>query len=547
MAFQVSPSVVVKETDLTSILPRVSVSNAGTVGQFAWGPINEIVGIDTEDELVNHFWKPTNTVYLDFMVSAAFLAYASNLKVVRVADEATALNATASASAGGAGLLVKNTVHYTSISFGSSTNLWLAKYAGTLGNNIGVAWADTDGYDVTDSAGDYTWPWRDLFTSAPTANEFHVVVYDATGEITGEENIVLETFPFVSTVSTDIYFDGTSAYFLNRINNGSEWLWVGKPSLLTGSSDGVTLSGGNNGTAITDGQREDGWELFLNVEEVDVSLLFAGGAGATTSQFVIQDVAEVRKDCIAFVSPLEADCVNLFDTDTIVSNVIDTRTGYGSSSYAVMDSTWKYTYDRYNDVRRWIPLNGDIAGLCARTDNTNDPWWSPAGFNRGNIKNVIKFSYSQPLSVRNTLYQAGINPCVIFPVDGAVLLGDKTLLSRPSAFSRINVRRLFIILEKAISTASKYFLFEFNDDFTRQRFVNQVQPYLDNVQGRRGLIKSKVICDTSNNTADVINSNEFVASIWVLPNQSINYITLDFVAVSQGVSFIEKVQSGPPS
>jgi phage tail sheath protein FI len=220
-------------------------------------------------------------------------------------------------------------------------------------------------------------------------------------------------------------------------------------------------------------------------------------------------------------------------------DIVVTRNTHGSSSYAVMDSGWKYQYDKYNDVFRWIPLNGDMAGLCARTDLTNDPWWSPGGLNRGRIKNVIKLAFSPNKTERDVLYINGVNPVVTFPGDGTVLFGDKTMQAKPSAFDRINVRRLFIVLEKAIAKAAKYQLFEFNDEFTRAMFRNMVEPFLRDVQGRRGITDFKVVCDATNNTGEVIDRNEFIADIYIKPARSINFITLNFIATKTGVSFSE--------
>lgn len=548
MAFQLSPSVVVTETDLTNIIPQVATSTGGTVGQFTWGPVEEITAIDNEEQLASVFGKPNDTNFADFMTCASFLSYASNLKVVRVVDEdgdsntSGALNASCTASAAGTGQLIKNLDDYENTSFTSSVNLWVAKYPGTLGTSIGVAWANTAGFNETDSAGDYTWPWRDLFDSAPETNEYHVVVYDASGDITGTADTALERFAFVSSSTTAESFDGTSAYFKTKINSGSSWIWVGNTTLFTGSSDGVQLGGGADGLAVAEADRLTGFDLFANPETVDVSLMFAANAGTTASAYLISNIAEVRKDCLAFVSPRSADVVNIASITTALSNVATTSASYGSSSYAVMDSSWKYMYDRYNDTYRWIPLNGDIAGLAARTDNEADPWFSPAGYNRGRIKNAVKLSLDLTSSSRDTLYKQGINPCVVFPVEGPLLFGDKTLLDRPSAFDRINVRRLFIVLEKAIATAAKYMLFEQNDDFTRARFVNMVEPFLRDVQGRRGITDFRVVCDSTNNTAEVIDANEFVADIYIKPTRSINYIKLNFVALRTGVDFEEIVQ-----
>jgi phage tail sheath protein FI len=273
----------------------------------------------------------------------------------------------------------------------------------------------------------------------------------------------------------------------------------------------------------------------------DISLIPLGKASTTLATAVINNVAEVRKDCVVFVSPqnvTSGDIITGSGSDAVEA-LVDYRLLLPSSSYAVLDSGYKYQYDRYNDKYRYVPLNGDVAGLCARTDYTNDAWWSPGGLNRGQVKNVVKLAVNPGKTERDNLYKKGVNPVVTFPGEGTVLFGDKTLLAKPSAFDRINVRRLFIVLEKAIATAAKYQLFEFNDSFTRAQFKNLVEPFLRDVQGRRGIIDYRVKCDDSNNTGEVIDRNEFVADIFIKPNRSINFISLNFVAARSSVSFEE--------
>lgn len=547
MAFSVSPAVTFTETDLTNTVANVSTSTAATVIQALWGPVEEITIVADEDELLSLFGKPNDVNYKDWLSASSFLSYAADLRVIRAVNS-SALNATASASAGTAGQLIKNREAYDALSFTTSTDLWVAKYPGALGNAIAVAWADTAGFNDTDTSGDYTWSFRDMFDSAPAANEFHVVVYDATGAITGTQDSVLERFAYVSSVPGAKYYDGSSGYFKTKINDGSAWIYVAKTTLLVGSSDGVQLAGGADGTAITSGDRQVAYNKFQDADSVDVSLLFTGGADIAASRYVIDNIAEYRKDCVACVSVMETDVVGIASESAALANTLVTRTAYGSSSYAFMDSAYKLMYDKYNDVNRWVPLNGDTAGLMAKIDNDKDSWYAPAGFNNGRIKNAIRLAPAeQKLAYRNELFKNGVNPCAVFKSEGPILFGDKTLLTRPSAFDAINVRRLFIVLEKAIATAAKYYLFQQNNDATRTRFVNMVDPFLRTVLGREGIIDYAIVCDGRNNTSDVIDRNEFVADIYIKPTRTIRYIRLNFTAVRTGVAFEEIVQGSSSS
>ena len=306
-----------------------------------------------------------------------------------------------------------------------------------------------------------------------------------------------------------------------------------------------SLASGTDDFAATNAEIATAYEKFADSESVDISLLMCGpsqtGADATgdTKATAVMDIATARKDCVAFVSPARTDVVDVANAVTQTQNVVGFADGLPSSSYAVIDSGYKYMYDKYNDVYRYVPLNGDTAGLCARTDSVADAWFSPGGFNRGQIRGAVKLAFNPNQTQRDELYKSRVNPVVAFPGQGTVLFGDKTAQSKPSAFDRINVRRLFIVLEKAVSTAAKFQLFEFNDEFSRANFRNLVEPFLRDVQGRQGLTDFSVVCDDSNNTSDVIDRNEFRADIFIKPNRSINFISLNFVATRSGVAFTE--------
>ncbi len=308
-------------------------------------------------------------------------------------------------------------------------------------------------------------------------------------------------------------------------------------SVNANNSLATTLTNGNDGV-ISANSIANSYSQVSNPDSTDISLIVSGPSNKSVADALIA-IAEDRKDCVVFLSPEKADVVDNYGKEE--ADVIAYRNLLTSSSYAVMDSAWKYQYDKYNDVYRWVPLNADIAGLCARTDLERDPWFSPAGVNRGVIKNVVKLSWNPTKANRDNMYTKGINPVVTFPGEGTVLFGDKTLLSRPSAFDRINVRRLFIVLEKSIARAARSSLFEFNDQFTRAQFVNLVEPFLRDVQGRRGITDFRVVCDETNNTPEIIDRNEFVGDIYIKPARSINFIQLNFVAVRTGIRFEEIV------
>jgi hypothetical protein len=385
-------------------------------------------------------------------------------------------------------------------------------------------------------------------------DEVNVIVVDEDGLFTGQANSVLERFPLVSLARDAKKEDGTSNYYVDVLNRNSQYVWwtdhvpagVNWGSTAAGTvftnvtkPESYSLAGGADGAAPTNSNKLLGFDLFRDSERVDISFVLGGDADAVVATYLIGNICEYRKDCIAVLSPQLDDVVGNVNQEA--EDIISFRNNLPSSSYAVLDSGWKYQYDKYNDVYRWVPLNGDIGGLMVRTDTERDAWWSPAGFNRGNIKNVVKLAYNPNKADRDDLYQQGINPVVAFPGQGTVLFGDKTLLAKPSAFDRINVRRLFIVLEKTISRAAKFTLFEFNDEFTRAQFKSLVEPFLRLVQSRRGIYEFYVVCDSRNNTPEVIDRNEFVGDIYIKPARSINFIQLNFIAVRTGVEFNEVI------
>jgi len=439
-------------------------------------------------------------------------------------------------------------------------------------NRLKSSWDQTSNTS-SDNFLERYWEFNNLVSGAPgTSNyvaqrnanssigdELHIVVQDNLGNITGIPGQILEVWPSLSRATDAKGEQGGSTYYRDVLQNNSRWVWAARSNNMLTSATAGTLASSNlhTMTAVFAGASVDdceqnisaakvltAYDQFASPEDIDISLVLGGRAyggddSSLVANYLIDNICETRKDCVAFISPPTSKTVNVPGFEA--ANVIAYRNKLRSTSYAVIDSTAKYQYDKYNDVYRWVPLNGDIAGLCVRTDNVRDPWFSPAGFNRGQIKNVVKLAFNPNQANRDQLYKNGINPVVNFPGQGVILYGDKTLLAKPSAFDRINVRRLFIVLEKAIATASKFALFQFNDDFTRAAFRNLVEPYLRDVQGRRGIYDFRVVCDTTNNTPEVIDGNRFVGDIYIKPARSINFIQLNFVAVRTGVEFDEIV------
>lgn len=568
MAFSLSPGVTISEIDLTTIVPSLPASIGAFAGNFRWGPLDEIVNISDETQLVDRFGSPDANTFLSFFTAANFLAYSNLLKTVRIGNTTQHRNAGSNSAA--TPILVRNDNDFAAnwangnLATANVNGPFIAKHPGSIGNSLRYSMCDAN------SAAFNAWTYKGFFSTTPLTSsytstrggandEVHLIVLDEDGLFTGTPGTILEKFEYMSRVPEAKKDDGSSNYYATVVNAKSRYLrWVSHPrqAQLSGSSSAniysnaatathaisnaaftISLVNGIDG-GITDANACTSFGLFANADEVDIGLLIAGNNSSTVVN-QLTNIAETRKDCVVFVSPKQSDVVDQYGNE--VTNILSTRNGYNSSSYTIMDSGWKYQYDKYNDVYRWIPLNGDIAGLCAKTDKDKDPWYSPGGLNRGYIKNIVKLAYNPSKTDRDLLYVDQVNPVVTFTGQGTVLFGDKTLQVRPSAFDRINVRRLFIVLEKAISRAAKYSLFEFNDNFTRAQFVNLVEPYLRDVQGRRGITDFRVVCDETNNTPEVIDRNEFVGDIYIKPARSINYIQLNFVATRTGIDFQEIV------
>ena len=577
MAFLVSPGVNTSEIDLTTAVPAVGTSTGATVGFFRWGPANTVIQVTSESDLVQKFFAPDSNTAASFLSATNFLSYGNDLRVVRVCSATTDKSNNATSNSSHNVTVMNDEEYFLNNYTGANANVaFCARYPGALGNSLRVSVCSSEA--TFDS-----WLFAPYFDSAPNTSNFvvaktgtstlkdemHIIVVDEDGVITGTANTVLERFSNLSKCSDARGDDGSSIYYKEVLYRNSKWVhWLGHaPGSNAANTWGQTVAAASaTGTPLhspvianysfvngTDGVPSQAdyinmIDLFTNKEKIDVSLLFAGDCGISSNSSISTtlvankylNVADGRKDAVAFISPPYANSVTSTAKST---DVVNFRNGSGllDTSYGVMDSGWKYQYDKYNDVYRWIPLNSDVAGLCVRTDLQRDPWFSPAGLNRGQIRNLVKLSFNPTQAERDSLYKAGVNPVVSFPGEGTVLFGDKTMQGRPSAFDRINVRRLFIVLEKAISAAARSSLFEFNDEFTRSQFVALVEPFLRDVQGRRGVYDFRVVCDETNNTPAVIDRNEFVGDIYIKPARSVNFIQLNFVAVRSGVAFDEIV------
>jgi hypothetical protein len=576
-----SPAVVVKEIDLTGGVPNVQSTTGAIVGNFRWGPVAQRVLVDNEATLVDNFATPDSANTIDFHSAQYFLRYSSALQVVREATSAaknsrSIIGQTAADSDGG--LLVptvKNEADFNSqlSTLTSNSHTFIAKYPGDLGNSIRVSICPADSSSSTTFSG---WAYQNNFDKAPltstyasnrsaTFDEMHAVVIDQEGKFTGTKGTVLETFPFVSVGKNAKNPDGTNNFVKDVINERSEYVWMAgfdasfiaagagtdidsgdNFKLTSPTSSDHTFTKGVNSSALTTSEFLSGFDLFEDENQVEVDFLIAPGMTNSTDQAtVVNDLVStaqsLRKDCIVLASPARDDVVNVSTAATAVTNVVATANTFTNSSYLVADNNYLKVYDKYNDQYIHIPAASSTAGICAATDLERAPWFSPAGQRRGNYLGITGLAYTPNKSQRDTLYKADVNPIANIPGQGTILYGDKTMLGRPSAFDRVNVRRLFLVLERAIGRAAQQVLFEFNDEFTRAEFVNIVEPVLREVKGRRGITDFRVVCDETNNTPAIVDRNEFIANIFIKPARSINYVTLNFVAVRTGVDFEEVV------
>jgi len=574
-----SPAVVVKEIDLTGGVPNVQSTTGAIVGNFRWGPVEQRYLIDNETSLVNVFASPDSANTIDWHSASYFLRYSGSLQVVRETDSSavnsrSTIGQLATDSDGGLGIpTIKNETDFLGqqSTLAAASHTFIAKYPGKLGNGLKIsvcppdatafnAWAYKSEFDAVPGTSNYA-------SQAGASNdEIHLVVVDSDGEFTGTRGTVLERYPFMSVGTDAKNTDGTTNYAIDVVNSRSDYVWmVGfdsdfstagagtsitngdnfDPTNLSASPNYVLRKGDNSG-ALGTAEFISGFDLFEDKDIVEVDFLIAPGMATTENQTTIVNdlittAQSLRKDCVVCTSPARDDVVNLTNTNTMTSNIVSTANTFTNSSYLVVDGNYLKIYDKFNDQYINIPAASSTAGIMAATDLNRAPWFSPAGSRRGQYLGITAISYSPTKAQRDTLYKAGVNPVANIPGQGVLLFGDKTKLGRPSAFDRINVRRLFLVLERAIGRAAEQVMFEFNDEFTRAEFVNIVEPVLREVRGRRGITDFRVVCDETNNTPAVVDRNEFIANIFIKPARSINYVTLNFVAVRTGVDFEEVV------
>jgi len=577
-----SPAVVVKEIDLTGGVPNVQSTTGAFVGNFSWGPVDTTRKVSNEAQLAEIYGTPDSSNNIDFISASYFLRYSSSLEIVRAATTA-AKNARSThgqlAADSNGSLPAVNIANEFGFEAGqtgldSDSHTFIARYKGTLGNSIRVSVCP---YSTANTLFD-GWAYASAFDAAPTTSSYatgkaasfdeaHVAVVDVSGEISGTRGTILETYPFVSLGSNAQNTDGTNNFIKDVINDRSEYIFMvdfdsdfnaGGAGSSIDSGDTFVVSnlsqsdlnydfaGGVNSGALGTSEILSAFDEFEDKDVIEIDFLIAPSMTTTTDQTtvvndLISTAQSLRKDCVVVASPARDDVVNITSASTITTNIVATANTFTQSSYLVMDGNFLKVYDKYNDKYIQIPAASSTAGLMAATDLNAAPWFSPAGGRRGQYLGVTGINYSPTKAQRDTLYKAGVNPIANIAGSGLILFGDKTKLGRPSAFDRINVRRLFLVLERAISRAAESVLFEFNDEFTRAEFVNIIEPVLREVKGRRGITDFRVVCDETNNTGAVIDRNEFIASIFIKPARSINYVTLNFVAVRTGVDFEEVV------
>ena len=580
-----SPAVTVKEIDLTGVVPNVQTSTGAFVGNFGWGAVGVATLVSDENGLVTTFSAPTDDNTVDFHSAAYFLRYSNSLQVVREQDSDARNSIAKNTFSSAAVQAINNLDAFENATIDSSDGAFIAKYPGKLGDSLQVSICGVSDSDNGGTNNFNSWTYKSEFDAAPGTSKFasdlgckndelHVIVVDQDGDITGTAGTVLERFPFLSVAKNAKKGDGTSNYYKDVLKVSSSWIYAGgfhrnsdsdgandfsgpqwgNDATLAGSQDfkgDVTFGTGTNQWSFDGGVTSAslgtddvlrGFDKFEDKDNIEVDFLIApqsltNTAANTVVNDLVSTASTVRKDCVVVASPSRSAVVTTGTTAAVTT----CNNGYTKSSYLIQDNNFLKVFDKYNDKFIKIPANSSTAGLMAATDLVAAPWFSPAGSRRGRYLGITDIVLSPQKADRDTLYKAGINPIANIPGEGIMLFGDKTNESRPSAFDRINVRRLFLGIERAIAVAGRNVMFEFNDEFTRAEFVNIVEPFLREIKGQRGITDFRVVCDATNNTPAVVDRNEFVASIFIKPARSINYVTLNFVAVRTGVEFEEVV------
>ena len=547
-----SPSINIYERDYSTTVPALPTTVTALVGEFKWGPCNQIMSIGDDRELVDLVGEPDDTNYASFFSAWNFLQYANALRLVRVINETTAKNAgleladdTASGTTALADLILNDEDADDYVpTFGADAKLqFFAKYPGARGNDIKVAVANATDFATANIVTGTT--FASVFDYSPATGEIAVVVL--------VDDEIEETY-IVSLSATATDYEGNNNYVEQYINRRSSWILVYDDSSNTDIPDSIeaTALTGGVGASPSTSEVTAGYDLFDNAEETDINMVIDGAnTNVTVQQYIIDNILETRKDCVGYLTVEKAAVVGVANISTAVANCITYRstTLARSTSYAALYGNWKYQYDQYNDKYRWVPLSGDMAGITANLHYNRDPWFAPMGYNYGLLKNVSKLAFNPKRSHRDSLYRDFVNPVTKDRDAGFVVLGQKTLESAPSSFSRLDVRWLFVTIERAIGAAAKYFLGEKNTIFTRRQFVNVVSPYLRDVQGREGIEVSEtgddgffVQCDETNNTDEVRARNEFVAEIYIRPTKTAEFIKIYFTNVKGSVSFEEVIK-----
>lgn len=526
-----SPSVIIKEEDLATFVNPASVTIGATVGNFVWGPCNTPTILTNEDDLLRYFGKPNDTNYKDWYTARNFLAYSNDLRLVRIVSEDSVNACDVEAEATQIPSLYDFTAMLGTLVDEGKTAKIFARYPGDYGNSIRVVISDSNALEEEENP------------LAPYVNQ-----------LTDKNSVAVGVFIDGSLVEFGIYsfdknatnFNGQSNYVISAVNDRSSYIFLVETKLITETVPGtrdaididVTLAGGVLGTP-TAGDYIKGWNIFRDADLYDVSLLMQAGADGTVGKYILENVAENRRDAIACISPQEAEVVNVPENATTTS-ICTASTTMGYSSYRFMDGNYKYQYDSYNNVYRWIPLNGDIAGIFAEVDAESAPWFSPGNHT---IKDCIKLAYNPSKADRDELYKYRVNPVTSFTNTGFVLYGDWTGADTTTSFNFVNVRRLFLHIEKSITQYAREIMWKQNDEITQTQFFQAVDPFLRDIQGGRGIQDYRIICDSTVNNAEVVNAGMFIAKIYIKPVYSIRWVEITFVSTRSDVSFEEIAQS----